>query len=96
MPTREKMSARNSVSNIDHILMRLNKDVINSCVVQSNISDHYSLLFSLENDNVSIPSHITPETLSFIDNNKVNILISNKNWDIILNETSAHRMYDKF
>ena len=91
--TREDLNRQTS-SNIDHVFIRSkNFTCSETAIIQSDISDHYSIF-------TSVFSTLNQESAEFIpkyivSNKKVDSLIQTSNWRLIEEKETAHEIYNE-
>lgn len=82
-----------SSSNIDHILIRIKGATINTGVIHTTISDHFSMFFAMDHTDF----HRKPmkrENKHLIDTNKVNHYVTSIDWTNIMQKTSAIEIFE--
>lgn len=94
IPTRE--DHKNNSTNIDHILIRIKNSCVNTGVIQSPISDHYPMFFSVRHSDIKKTDAVLSESVSFLDSNKVTKLISRTNWSSISEMNTVDDIFENF
>ena len=94
IPTRVDHT-RNSSTLIDHMFARTKRDIrkINTYIVETNISDHYSIFISLEqNERHDVPPAEQMKK-TYLNEQMVRHFIQRTNWQMILEEQDPNEIY---
>ena len=93
-PTRVDV-ARNSYTNIDHILARIKDTKVRCGTVEVALSDHYPLFCAVEKNTCMSDMPATPEGKTVLNFKKINKLVQNYDWESIKSEKNHNLMYSK-
>lgn len=83
----------NAATLIDHLFVSLtNRDIV-SAVIETDISDHYAITYATKHGS---RSKTASEMYLQIQQNKVNQLIEQTNWQLLCDEIDAECLYNNF
>lgn len=97
MSTRED-TKKNTSTNIDHVLVRFKSipAYIAAGRVETDISDHYSLFFTVDHESKLITKADTIKEISRIDNEKAKLMIAETDWSNVMKQKKSEQIYEEF